>query len=184
MGSMGPLARLILEMTGVDGIFIAGTAHPDLLRHIWLPERESISRQALSKSLKRLIKIGLMRYTPAKGGWRLVLTKRGEARFYEYELGFKKITQPDKWDGKWRILAFDIAEKRRHLRDRVRCMLKAFGFYQLQRSMWVYPYDCEEALDLLRSAHGVHRDALLIVAERIDGDRWLREYFGLEKLTV
>lgn len=47
---------------------------------------------------------------------------------------------PQPWDGKWRIVFFDVPEQKRPLRDYLRGVLKRFGFYEFQRSMWIYPY--------------------------------------------
>src|SRR3989344_2297817 len=49
-----------------------------------------------------------------------------------------------RWDGKWRILIFDVPEKIRGKRDFLRRELIDFGFYPLQKSVWVYPYNLPE----------------------------------------
>jgi DNA-binding transcriptional regulator PaaX len=43
------------------------------------------------------------------------------------------------WDGKWRIILFDIAEEDRMLRNQLRRQLKAANFGCLQRSIWIAP---------------------------------------------
>ena len=58
--------------------------------------------------------------------------------------------------------------------------LRAFGFYQLQASVWVYPYECEELLILLKAEFKVGRDVLYRVVEKVEGDDKIKEYFGLK----
>lgn len=41
------------------------------------------------------------------------------------------------WDGKWRIVIFDIPEERRIIRNLFRRNLKKWGFKQLQKSVWI-----------------------------------------------
>ena len=46
------------------------------------------------------------------------------------------------WDGKWRIVTYDIPEQFAVLRRKVRTVLKRAGFVQLQQSLWIYPHEC------------------------------------------
>lgn len=49
--------------------------------------------------------------------------------------------QRQSWDKKWRLAIFDIEEASRWMRDRFRQKLKELGFAQLQKSVWITPYD-------------------------------------------
>ena len=51
--------------------------------------------------------------------------------------------------------------------------------YRLQDSVWVYPYDCEDIIGLLKTDIGVGKDLLYMIADEIENDRHLRENFGL-----
>ncbi|MCL5784312.1 MAG: hypothetical protein M1142_03090 [Patescibacteria group bacterium] len=52
----------------------------------------------------------------------------------------------EKWDGKWRLIIFDIPEKRRPARDLLRQKLKEWGFVHFQRSVWGSKKNCSKAL--------------------------------------
>jgi phenylacetic acid degradation operon negative regulatory protein len=67
------------------------------------------------------------------------LTKKGQlaARL----LILEKHIKDKKWDKKWYVLIFDIPEKKRSYRDNLTKILKNIGFYQLQKSVWIFPYD-------------------------------------------
>ena len=45
--------------------------------------------------------------------------------------------------------------------------------------MWVYPYDCEDIIGLLKTDFGVGKDVLYIIADEIENDRHLRHEFDL-----
>lgn len=45
------------------------------------------------------------------------------------------------WDGKWRMVLFDLPETLRWLRLRIRRMLKDAHFGNLQNSVWITPWD-------------------------------------------
>lgn len=49
--------------------------------------------------------------------------------------------QKRKWDRKWRIVVFDIAEVNKKIRDRFRAKLRELGFGMLQESVWITPYN-------------------------------------------
>ena len=100
-------------------------------------------------------------------------------------LGKMIATSPDarkhkRWDKRWRMVIYDIKEKRRGTRVMLQRTLRAFGFYQLQASVWVYPYECEELLILLKAEFKVGRDVLYRVVEKVEGDDKIKEYFGLK----
>ena len=102
-----------------------------------------------------------------------------EIEFKEYE-----IPEPAFWDGKWRVLVFDMNERRRRTRDQLRRLLQGAGFVRIQDSVWVYPYPCDEFISLVR-AHlksGVG-ELRYFVAEALESDKSLREHFRLISLA-
>lgn len=59
------------------------------------------------------------------------LTDRGRQ-----EAILKKLLANEEWDGKWRIVIFDIPEKHRKLRDVLRSKLREWEFVPWQKSVW------------------------------------------------
>lgn len=181
----GEIAKEILKGIGMAGLLViaiaapgASVAIPKIQRQIrWL---KKYTKKSVNRSLENLKRRGLVELTQGRRGLRLELTKKGRLELARYETR-KKILQKKRWDGKWHILIFDIQESRKNVRDAVRHTLRALGFYRLQDSVWVFPYDCETVLELLRTEHRVRYDALYIVAQRIGNDGALRDHFGLKK---
>jgi DNA-binding transcriptional regulator PaaX len=129
--------------------------------------------------LSRLIKAGYITFAEENGKKRLQLTKKGEwfaARIGEGTLIPKK---PKRWDGKWRMLVFDIPERRRKSRDQIRLTLTGLGFKRLQDSVWVYPYDCEDFITVIKADMRLGRDVLYVIADKIENDASLRSHFGV-----
>ena len=78
-------------------------------------------------------------------------------------------------------LFFDIPERRRGTREKIRATLITLGFIRLQDSVWVYPYDCEDLILILKADFKIGKDVLYIIADQIEYDAPLRTYFNLPK---
>jgi len=57
--------------------------------------------------------------------------------------------------------------------------LKAIGFVQLQKSVWVFPYDCEDLIILLKADFKVGKDVLYMIVDKIENDREIKKVFNL-----
>ena len=49
----------------------------------------------------------------------------------------------------------------------------------MQDSVWVYPYDCEDILTLLKTDLGVGKYILYLIVDELENDKHLREFFDL-----
>lgn len=175
----GEIVKAILLGIGVVGVVGVVLVCPNLLQLIPIPERPRYAGRRLKQAILRLDKRGLIVARQSSDGWRIQLTKKGYSEFLEYDLGRKGIAQPRRWDQKWRLLSFDIPEKRRFIRDKVRHFLQSLHFHRLQDSVWVHPYECREVLDLLRTKYAIRSEALYVRVDVIDNDSWLKKHFGL-----
>jgi len=50
---------------------------------------------------------------------------------------------------------------------------------RLQDSVWIYPYNCEEFVVLLKAELGLGRDVLYLIVDRVEDDLALRIHFKL-----
>lgn len=87
--------------------------------------------------------------------------------------------KPKKWDRRYRLVMFDIPEKRRRLRKLLRLEMEEIGFLRIQDSVWVYPFDCEEFIALLKADMRIGKDILYAVVEELENDKWIRKHFNL-----
>lgn len=79
----------------------------------------------------------------------IILTKDGWEKALKFQIDGIKIKKPEKWDGKWRMVIFDIPEKKRKARGALRDKLKELGFKELQKSVFIYPYECEDEINFI-----------------------------------
>lgn len=105
------------------------------------------------------------------------LTPIGRKKVLKYLTSELKIIKPKKWDRKWRIVIFDIPKDKKLLRDVVRLKIKQLGFCQLQKSVFVYPFDCKEIIAYLKYVYSLSRYLQYIVAESIETENNLISYF-------
>jgi CRISPR-associated endonuclease Cas2 len=121
-------------------------------------------------------KKGLIRQVSKEGKKFLELTAKGEL---EKLIGMMGIIKSNKWDQKWRMLIFDIPEDAREKRDKLRWLLKRYGFIKLQASVFISPYSLNrEALIYLKQS-GLMSYIRIIKVEEIDYDLDLRKKFNL-----
>jgi len=109
------------------------------------------------------------------------LTEEGEKKAGKYKINDLKIKAAKKWDKKWRVLIFDIEDKHRAKREALRGKIKELGLYQLQKSVWVCPYEFKKEMKLLRDFFGLEtKEMKVIAASEIEDDQPIRDFFGLK----
>ena len=110
------------------------------------------------------------------------LTPAGEKEaFFAYLNGEINTYTPkkQKWDKKWRIIFFDVPEKKRHYRDYLRTILKVIGFKEFQKSIWIYPYPVPRFLKDLLFEEQIKQYTRFITTYEIEYDKDLRKKFNL-----
>lgn len=171
------IKSFVLSTVGIAGVLGIAMVAPNVLGAMGklglMPGRRQ--KEVINRARDRLLRQGLL---IREGGY-LHLTPKGERAIRLFEARKSGTTQPRKWDGKWRILIFDIPEYRRPLRNKIRQTLLAIGFVRLQDSVWIYPYDCEDLVALLKADFKVGKDVLYMIVEELEGDRRIRQLFGL-----
>lgn len=113
---------------------------------------------------------------------RVALTNKGMKRVKEFCFENIKIQKPNHWDGKWRVLIFDIPTKPKiynQARDAMRHKVKKLGFFQLQKSVWVYPYECEDELLLIAEIYNVQKFIEILTVEKLLHKKEIESKFKL-----
>ena len=171
------LQKLILEVVSDIGMLSVALMAPNVVKAMHkvglVPKRRQ--NEYVSSSASKLVKRGLLFYD----GKRYWMTSKGETLLCHWQFKDFRIEKPKKWDRKWRVMIFDIPERKRKIRDQIRTLFKLAGFYLLQDSVWVYPYDCEDILTLLKSELGVGKDVLYLIVDELENDKHLRNFFDL-----
>jgi len=114
-----------------------------------------------------------------EGRLSLTITKKGRRRWNQ--LRFDRPLGGNSWDGKWRLVIFDIHNKRKDARDALRTLLKRIGFYQLQKSVWVTPWPCHDHLAAIREMYLIPRYVQVVEAAKLECEDDLLAKFNLSR---
>lgn len=176
-GRRANLQKIILQSIVIAGIITVGLLSTNALGAMVkmgiFPKRRQ--KEFIKNSRDRLVQKGFLVYKDKQ----LSLTEKGKVLLVKLELLDFRLKKPKRWDKKWRVLIFDISEKRKVLREKVRRTLMAIGFVRLQDSVWIYPYDCEDLVTLLKTDFKVGKDLLYMIVDSLEYDNSLREHFNL-----
>ena len=127
---------------------------------------------SFSKALYQLKQRGYLEEIEIENTKALKLTAKGKVKIIS-------VNKKKKWDGFWRLIAFDIEETRKKTRDIFRSKLKELGFKRIQKSLWISPYDVSEQLEELISFLRLRNETEYFVTKIIsDNDKYL-EMFNL-----
>ena len=142
-------------------------------------KRKKNLKYSINESFTRLKEKGLIEIVEINGKKVARVTSKGEDKLDFLERHSFKLKIPKKWDGRWRVVSFDIKESKKGIRERLRFTLIQIGFVKLQNSVWVYPYDCEDFISLLKADFKIGKDVLYIIVEKLENDWHLRKFFNL-----
>jgi len=132
----------------------------------------------LRQTLRRLENQKLIERSLIDGEEVLIITNKGKTKILHSALENTKI-KTGNWDGKWRIVIYDIEVAKKYDQERARKTFKQMGFYQMQRSVYLFPYPCSNEVEYIRSYFDLGKNIQYIIAQRIENDYPYREYFGL-----
>ncbi|KKQ04768.1 MAG: hypothetical protein US25_C0038G0005 [Candidatus Moranbacteria bacterium GW2011_GWE1_36_7] len=177
-------AKFLLMTLALGGIVFAGALAPGLAMMMDDPRKKrrypKRKTQQVFSMLKhrKLIKV----IKEKDGSVRVELTNKGKKRVREFCFDSLVIEKAKKWDGKWRILMFDIPTKPKiynNARNALRDKIKELGFVQMQKSVWVYPYECEDEILFLAETYSVEKFIDMLVAERVMHEEKFKKKFKL-----
>src|SRR3989338_2295376 len=178
----GSVERSVLETLATIGdmltIVLVKRSATLLVRRA-MKETTSKPEQRVRETISRLKRKGFIEFRGIRGKSYPRLTRRGREHMQRLQIGALRIERPSTWDGRWRIVIFDIRENQSGIRTRVRRLLQQLEFLQLQKSVWVHPYDCEEIIKLIKTDLHIGRNILYIIADVIEYYKPLRQHFGL-----
>jgi CRISPR-associated endonuclease Cas2 len=142
--------------------------------HQWenYPKR---NKKTIYDTVYRLEEQGYLKKVEAKGRKKYIATLKGKAKILAY------LRKDKKWDGKWRIVVFDIPETKKKMRNFFREKLFDLGFRKLQESVWISPYNIadtvEELIELCDAKPYIH----YLLVEELDNRDVLTKLFKLNK---
>ncbi|MFH1178181.1 MAG: CRISPR-associated endonuclease Cas2 [bacterium] len=173
--------QLAMLYAAVGGVMIAIGAVPDFSKIIkyYLHGKKSPRFNYQAKTvLGNLARRGFVTFEERDGRRYARITEKGK-RVLQLENQRTEHLKKKKWDHRWRVVTFDIPEKRRRVRVNLRRFMREYGFVRLQNSVWIYPHDCEDLISLVKADLRIGVSVLYLIVERLENDKHLREHFNL-----
>ena len=171
-----------LAAVGVSGLLLVAMVAPNALKLLAKTPIGKRFKDQTRTVLSRLAHSGLITFEERGGKRYARITEKGRRELaLEQQRKALQAQRKKRWDRRYRIVIFDIAEGRSAIRTQLRRSMNGAGFVRLQNSVWVYPYDCEDFVALLKADLRIGKDVVYIIAETIENDGWLREKFDLPK---
>ncbi len=170
--------RIVLATIATTALLGIALVAPNALQMLKIFDERDKQKYGykINTKLNSLIQSGFLKFKEGKlGNKYLELTPKGRLELLKYQkTAFKK---PKRWDGIWRVVIFDIPKNKDRMRDIIRFHLKKIGFIQLQKSVWVFPYNCEEIILLLKTNFKFGKEVLYMKVKSIENDKAIRKHF-------
>ena len=175
------MTKEILKALAMGIGIVLALSSPQGTRRFLKGVSEEWNQRSTKRALERLREKKLVGFHETNdGAIDVLITQEGRRMVKEWNLETLKIEKPRRWDDRWRVVAFDIAEKRKRAREAMRGMLKQLGFYQLQKSVFVHPYSCEAEIELIKkNFHIPDQEVLYFSTDIIPREVFLKNKFSL-----
>lgn len=167
--------EIVLKTIFMTVVLSVAVVAPNALKVFGYLKKKDIYQTGfrIRNSTEKLIKVGYVIET--KHGLKLTAKREMELlRFSDFRLKKAK-----KWDSLWTVVSFDLPVNKNKIRDAIRFQLKRIGFVQLQKSVWVFPYDCQELVYLIKTEWKLKDEIVYIRAKYISREKILKKYFSI-----
>lgn len=187
-----PKARQILAIAAV-GAFIAGSfmapglprllkkplSYDDIASLLGEDEWQEFDERRLRQRLKDLRRQRYIKIWQDKEKFVIQITQKGKRKLLKYNLFELSIPTPEKWDGRWRIVTYDVPKGKDAAREAIRTTLKRLNFHQLQKSVYLYPYPCDEVVTFLRELYDIGENVKILTVGQLEDEEAYKEFFDL-----
>lgn len=177
----------VLKIVGAGAFLVASIALPNLPRilkpfmtngeeyEVW----KRFNIPYLKRILERLEREKMVEIKEVDNQQVVEISYRGKRRILKYALDELAIEKPKYWDGKWRLVSYDIPKKYTSLRKILREYLHIWGFYPLHESVYLHAYPCGKQVEFLREYLGLGEYVRFFFVSRIENDSLFRDFFGV-----
>ncbi|MDQ0269642.1 phenylacetic acid degradation operon negative regulatory protein [Cytobacillus purgationiresistens] len=150
------------------------TLYGDYISHygskIWIGSLISLlsefghNDQSVRAAISRMNKQGWVQAEKVGNKSYYSLTSKGQNRIDEAGKRIFKL-KSEQWDGKWRLLMYNIPEDIRHIRDELRKELVWSGFGSMSNSIWISPIPLENQVRNLIEKYDIDSYVDFFIAE-------------------
>ncbi|MFA5954732.1 MAG: CRISPR-associated endonuclease Cas2 [Patescibacteria group bacterium] len=133
----------------------------------------------MRSAISRLATHGYIRIRKLHGEQLIELTKKGKDKLDAVGISHWRPKMKKTWDKKWRLVIFDIPQTEHKFRNSIRRTLQRVGLLQIQKSVYLYPYDCYELVVMLRRHYHLTDNLTYALVEKIEDDAKYCKHFSL-----
>jgi len=176
------IQKALLTTLLIGGMIMVGAApRINILKLLGNKKRNPYRfKHQVNDALMRLASKGFVVFIIKNGRKLASITPEGQRVLaLEEQKTALQLQKKKRWDKRWRVVIFDIPEYRRGTRDKLRLTMRTAGFYRLQDSVWLYPYDCEDFMALVKADLKIGNAILYMVVEKIENDQKIKTHFSL-----
>lgn len=172
--------KILLLLFGGVSLGLAGSPRTQIrVIKQMTDEWRKINKRSLIRNLRELYNYGYISWKEkSDGACEVVITKQGIGRVKLLDLENLTIDKPHKWDGKWRVVFFDIPEKKRKARNALREKLRDLGFCEMQKSVFVLPYECQDEVNFVVSIFNIKLHVQYAEMANPTNELSLRKFFN------
>jgi len=184
---INPKTKDILLLLGVGTFITASIIAPglplaikpflDLKRENDYRKWKQFNQARLKQVLKRLKEQKVVEVIATTNGPIFKITEKGKKRILRFKL--EELTLKQRWDGKWRLIIYDIPKEKKKERDYLRGILKRLKCFQLQKSVYLTPFRCEDEIEYIRQFFGIEDKVQVLKVANIENEQPYKDYFGI-----
>lgn len=137
---------------------------------------QNCAKSDIRQQLYYLKKRNLIKSVLKNNEYYLEITKEGRD-IISWEMIGRHQGKNTGWDKSFRIVMFDVPEDKKSMRDLLRRKLESIGFMQMQKSVFIHPFDCKEDVDSICSHFGASRYVNYLVVKITEGEEEIIEKF-------
>jgi hypothetical protein len=173
------LTRGLLVTAALGGVIAVGIMAPNLFKIFNTKDGYEERSKRISKDGFSRLRRGCYRLennhwvefvrTDGYGNKIYRITEKGRTEIYRIlKQSSSPITKPAMWDGKWRVIFFDIPVSHNHARDAFRYGLRSYGCHQIQQSTFMHPFPCVKEIQKLTKNLGIEKYVKVYTVEDFD----------------
>lgn len=179
----------VLTVLGIGATITAAALAPkaasSLLKTFYKKENnwdswKQFNQGYLRQTLRRLERQKLVEVRKINGKEQITITDTGKTKLLTYSLAELEVPKQKNWDKKWRIVIYDIPNKKKRLQKLMRETLKNLGFLQIQESVYINPYPCYKEIEFLRTYYRMDEYIKYLLVEKLEDDSAYKTYFGIK----
>ena len=139
-----------------------------------------INRHYLYRCLREFRDNRLVEYSENEdGNIKIVLSDQGKKRVLQFKIDQLILPKLKCWDSHWRVVLYDIPEKNKPVREALREKLQELGFYEWQKSVFIFPFPCRDEIDFLVEFFEIRSHVRYAELSHPTNEAELKLHFGL-----